>query len=140
MEKIKIESKKEEEEDKIKKKIKIEKLLANRIELEKQIVDREEREKMKRVKELEEGKKIKKEQDKYLMSLEEIRKQKIQELKDLKIKDEYILPLEKYNYNNIIIRKFNLFFLSNNDIILKEVGKKYKTKKETKRRIGPRRK
>ena len=35
------------------------------------------------------------------MSLEEIRKQKIQELKDLKIKDEYIVPLEKYNYNNI---------------------------------------
>ncbi len=44
---------------------------------------------MKKVKELEEGKKIKKEQDKYLLNLEEIRKQKIQELKDLKIKDEY---------------------------------------------------
>jgi hypothetical protein len=101
MEKIKIESKKVEEEDKIKKKIKIEKLLANKIELEKQIVDREERERLKKIKELEEGKKIKKEQDKYLLSLEEIRKQKIQELKDLKIKDAYILPLEKYNYNNI---------------------------------------
>jgi DNA polymerase-3 subunit alpha len=74
---------------------------ANKIEIEKQIVDREEREKIKKLKELEEGKKIKKEQDKYLMSLEEIRKQKIKELKDLNIKDEYILPLEKYNYNNI---------------------------------------
>ena len=76
-------------------------MLQNKIDLEKQIVDREEREKMKRIKELEEGKKIKKEQDKYLLSLEEIRKQKIKELKDLKIKDAYILPLEKYNYNNI---------------------------------------
>jgi hypothetical protein len=101
MEKIRIDNKKVEEEEKIKKKIYLEKLLANKIELEKQIVDKEEREKLKKMKELEEEKKIKKEIDKYLLSLEEIRKQKIQELKDLKIKDAYILPLEKYNYNNI---------------------------------------
>ena len=101
MEKIKLESQREEEEEKIRKKIKIEKMLANKSELEKQIVDKEEKEKLKKIKELEEGKKIKKEQDKYLLSLEEIRKQKIQELKDLNIKDAYILPLEKYDYSNI---------------------------------------
>ena len=101
MEKIKLENQREEEEEKIRKKIKIEKMLANKSELEKQIVDKEEKEKIKKIKELEEGKKIKKEQDKYLLSLEEIRKQKIQELKDLNIKDAYILPLEKYDYSNI---------------------------------------
>ena len=53
------------------------------------------------MKELEEEKKIKKEQDKYFVSLEEIRKQKIKELKDLNIKDAYIVPLEKYNYNTL---------------------------------------
>ena len=76
-------------------------MLANKIELEKQMVDKEEREKLQKMKEVEEEKKIKKEIDKYQLSLEEIRKQKIQELRDLKIKDAYILPLEKYNYNNI---------------------------------------
>ena len=101
MEKIALDNKKVEEEEKIKKKIYIEKMLANKIEIEKQIVDNEEREKIKKLKEMEEEKKIKKEIDKYLLSLEEIRKQKIQELRDLKIKDAYILPLEKYNYSNI---------------------------------------
>ena len=40
-----------------------------------------------------------KEQDIYMKSLEEIRQQKIKELKDLNIKDAYIVPLEKYNYD-----------------------------------------
>ena len=67
-------------------------------EIEKQIMNKEKREKNKRIKELEEGKKISKEQDAYMKSLEEIRQQKIQELKDLNIKDAYIVPLQKYNY------------------------------------------
>ena len=100
MEKIKMEAKKEEEEEKIRKKIKMEKLLANRSDLEKQIKDTEEKERLRKLKELEEGKKIKKEQDKYLLSLEEIRKQKIKELKDLKIREDYIVPLKQYNYNH----------------------------------------
>ena len=33
-----------------------------------------------------------------MKSMEEIRQQKIQELKDLNIKDAYIVPLEKYSY------------------------------------------
>ena len=61
-------------------------------------MNKEKREKNKRIKELEEGKKISKEQDAYMKSLEEIRQQKIQELKDLNIKDAYIVPLQKYNY------------------------------------------
>ena len=73
-------------------------MLKNRIDLEKQIKGKEDKEKLEKVKVQEEGKKIRKEQDKYLNSLEEIRKQKIQELKDLNIKDAYIIPLEKYNY------------------------------------------
>ena len=101
MEKMKIENEKVIEAERIKEKIKLEKLLANKIELEKQIVDKEEKDRIKKIKELEEGKKIKKEQDKYLLSLEEIRRLKIKELKDLKIKDAYIVPLEKYNYTNI---------------------------------------
>ena len=101
IEKIKVENQRAEEEEKIRHKIRIEKMLQNKIDLEKQIVDKEEKEKIQKIKELEEGKKIKKEQDKYLLSLEEIRKQKIKELKDMNIKDAYILPLEKYNYNNI---------------------------------------
>ena len=76
-------------------------MLENKIELEKQIMNKEEREKNKRIKELEEGKKIMKEQDNYKKSLEEIRQQKIKELKDLNIKDAYILPLEQYNYELI---------------------------------------
>ena len=80
LDKMKQESLKEEEEEKIKKKIKIEKMLQNRIELEKQIKGKEDKEKLEKVKVQEEGKKIRKEQDKYLNSLEEIRKQKIQEL------------------------------------------------------------
>jgi hypothetical protein len=95
------ENEKIKEEERIKEKIKLEKLLANKIMLEKQIVDKEEKDRIKKVKELEEGKKIKKEQDKYLMSLEEIRRQKIKELKDLNIKDAYIVPLKTYNYTNI---------------------------------------
>ena len=101
MEKMKNENEKIKEQERIKEKIKLEKLLANKIELEKQIVDREEKERIKKIKELEEGKKIKKEQDKYFMSLEEIRRQKIKELKDLNIKDAYIVPLKTYNYTNI---------------------------------------
>ena len=97
-EKMKLESKKEEEEEKIKKKLKIEKMLENKLELEKQIKGKEQREKNKRIKELEEGKKIKKEQDNYMKSLEEIRQQKIQELKNLNIKNTYITPLEKFSY------------------------------------------
>ena len=98
VEKMKLESLKEEEEEKIKKRIKLEKMIENKIELEKQIMNKEKREKNKRIKELEEGKKISKEQDTYMKSLEEIRQQKIQELKDLNIKDAYIVPLQKYNY------------------------------------------
>ena len=114
LDKMKQESLKEEEEEKIKKKIKIEKMLQNRIDLEKQIKGKEDKEKLEKVKVQEEGKKIRKEQDKYLNSLEEIRKQKIQELKDLNIKDAYIIPLEKYNYeyNQIYLwkkKKYNEF-------------------------------
>ena len=36
-----------------------------------------------------------------MKSLEEIRQQKIQELKDLKIKNDYITPLEKFNYEYV---------------------------------------
>ena len=101
VDKMRFESQKAEELEKIKKKIKMEKMLENKIELEKQIMNKEEREKNKRIKELEEGKKIMKEQDNYKKSLEEIRQQKIKELKDLNIKDAYILPLEQYNYELI---------------------------------------
>jgi hypothetical protein len=99
LDKMKVESQKEEEEEKIKKRIKMEKMIENKIELEKQIMNKEQREKNKRKKELEEGQKIMKEQDTYMKSLEEIRQQKIKELKDLNIKDAYIVPLEKYNYD-----------------------------------------
>ena len=99
--KMNLENQKEEEEEKIKKRIKLEKMIENKIELEKQIMNKEQREKNKRKKELEEGKKIMKEQDNYLKSLEEIRQQKIKELKDLNIKDAYIVPLEKYSYDYI---------------------------------------
>ena len=100
-EKNELDKKRQEEEEKIKKRLKIEKMLENKIELERQILDKEKREKNKRHRELEEGKKIKKEKDAYMKSLEEIRQQKIQELKDLKIKDAYIAPLEKYSYDYI---------------------------------------
>ena len=101
MEKMKNENEKIKEQERIKEKIKLEKLLANKIELEKQIVDKEEKDRITKIKELEEGKKIKKEHDKYFLSLEEIRRQKIKELKDLNIKDAYIVPLKTYNYTNI---------------------------------------
>ncbi len=101
IDKMNLENQKEEEEEKIKKRIKLEKMIENKIELEKQIMNKEQREKNKRKKELEEGKKIMKEQDNYLKSLEEIRQQKIKELKDLNIKDAYIVPLEKYSYDYV---------------------------------------
>ena len=101
IDKMNLENQKEEEEEKIKKRIKMEKMIENKIELEKQIMNKEQREKNKRKKELEEGKKILKEQDNYLKSLEEIRQQKIKELKDLNIKDAYIVPLEKYSYDYV---------------------------------------
>lgn len=101
IDKMNLENQKEEEEEKIKKRIKLEKMIENKIELEKQIMNKEQREKNKRKKELEEGKKIMKEQDNYLKSLEEIRQQKIKELKDLNIKDTYIVPLEKYSYDYV---------------------------------------
>ena len=99
IDKMNLENQKEEEEEKIKKRIKLEKMIENKIELEKQIMNKEQREKNKRKKDLEEGQKIMKEQDTYMKSLEEIRQQKIKELKDLNIKDSYIVPLEKYNYD-----------------------------------------
>ena len=101
IDKMNLENQKEEEEEKIKKRIKMEKMIENKIELEKQIMNKEQREKNKRKKELEEGKKIMKEQDNYLKSLEEIRQRKIKELKDLNIKDAYIVPLEKYSYDYV---------------------------------------
>ena len=101
IDKMNLENQKQEEEEKIKKRIKMEKMIENKIELEKQIMNKEQREKNKRKKELEEGKKIMKEQDNYLKSLEEIRQQKIKELKDLNIKDAYIVPLEKYSYDYV---------------------------------------
>lgn len=101
IDKMNLENQKEEEEEKIKKRIKLEKMIENKIELDKQIMNKEQREKNKRKKELEEGKKIMKEQDNYLKSLEEIRQQKIKELKDLNIKDAYIVPLEKYSYDYV---------------------------------------
>ena len=99
--KIQNEYQKELEEQKIKKKIQMEKFIANKIDLEKQISDKENQKKMQRMSSIEEGIKVKNEQDNYLASLEEIRKQKIKELKDLNVKEKYIVPLEKFNYSKI---------------------------------------
>ena len=99
--KIQNEYKKELEEQKIRKKIQMEKFLANKVDLEKQISDKENQKKMAKMSSIEEGLKVKAEQDNYLASLEEIRKRKIKELKDLNVKGEYIVPLEKFNYTKI---------------------------------------
>ena len=80
--KIQNEYKKELEEQKIRKKIQMEKFLANKVDLEKQISDKENQKKMAKMSSIEEGLKVKAEQDNYLASLEEIRKRKIKELKD----------------------------------------------------------
>lgn len=92
---------KEKEEAKINSRIKMEKAIKNRIDIEKQIADREDKERLKKIAIIEEGQKIKAEQENYMNSLEKIRQQKIQELKNLGIKDSYIVPLEKYNYKEI---------------------------------------
>ena len=84
----------EQEKEKERKKIKM--MIENGIQVKNQIDEKEKKMKSLLSEKYEEGQKMKKLNDDYFTAVEMIRKEKIDELKRLNIKDKYILPVEKY--------------------------------------------
>ena len=75
---------------------KIKMMIENGIQVKNQIDEKEKKMKSLLSEKYEEGQKMKKLNDDYFTAVEMIRKEKIDELKRLNIKDKYILPVEKY--------------------------------------------
>ena len=95
-EKMQKKREKEIEEEKEKEREKIKLLMENGAFVKNQIYEKEEQAKKGWKEKFEEGRKIKKLHDDYYNSIEMIKRQKIEELRALNIKDKYILPVEKY--------------------------------------------
>jgi hypothetical protein len=69
--------------------------------LKRQIADKEEKEKINRREILEEGRKDRQKLDQYERSIEAIRRDKIQSLRDMNIDEKYIVPLRKFNLSDL---------------------------------------
>jgi hypothetical protein len=95
------EHQKEIEEEKIREKIKHEALMYHNADLKRQIADKEEKEKINRREILEEGRKDRQKLDQYERSIEAIRRDKIQSLRDMNIDEKYIVPLRKFNLSDL---------------------------------------
>ena len=100
------EQQKEIEENKEKERIKIRKLLEHKEILKRQIIEKEEKEKVNRKEILEEGRKDKQKREQYEKSIEAIKKDKIQFLKDMNIDEKYIVPLQKFNLKDLNLSKY----------------------------------
>jgi hypothetical protein len=95
------EHQKEIEEEKIREKIKHEALMYHNADLKRQIADKEEKEKINRREILEEGRKDRQRLDQYERSIEAIRRDKIQSLRDMNIDEKYIVPLRQFNLSDL---------------------------------------
>ena len=75
-----------------------EQLLHHREELRLQILNKQEKEKVDKREILEEGRKVRQNNDEYRRGLEAIKKEKIDYLKSLNIEDKYIVPLRCFTF------------------------------------------
>ena len=75
-----------------------EQFVNHREELKKQILNTQEKEKIDRREILEEGRKIRQNNEEYKKNLEKVKKQRINYLKSLNIEDKYIVPLRIYKF------------------------------------------
>ena len=100
-EKIIKEQKKEIEEQKLREKNRIMKLLKHKEDLKRQIVEREEKNRVNRREILEEGRKNLQLRDQYFNSIEAVRKDKIKYLRDMNIDEKYIVPLTKFKLTDL---------------------------------------
>ncbi len=75
-----------------------EQFVNHREELKKQILNKQEKEKIDRREILEEGRKIRQNNEEYKKNLEKVKKQRINYLKSLNIEDKYIVPLRIYKF------------------------------------------
>ena len=73
-------------------------LLHHREELRQQILNKQEKEKVDRREILEEGRKVRQNNDEYRRGLEAIKQQKIDYLKSIDIEDKYIVPLKCFTF------------------------------------------
>ena len=87
-----LELQKEKEEERIKQQLRYE----NKKEVLQQIGDKADGKKNRRIEILEEGKRIKHEQNEFMLDMERERQRRIKELEDLKIKDKYIDDLRRF--------------------------------------------
>ena len=100
-EKIIKEQQKSIEEQKIKEKNRIMKLLKHKEDLKRQIVEKEEKNRVNRREVLEEGRKNLQIRDQYYKSIEAVRRDKIKYLRDMKIDEKYIAPLTKFKLSDL---------------------------------------
>ena len=99
------EQQKEIQEQKEKEKNRIIKLLKYKEDLKKQIAQKEEQDRINRREVLEEGRKNLQINDQYIKSIEAVRRDKIQFLKDMNIDEKYIVPLRKFKLTDL--KSFN---------------------------------
>ena len=100
-EKIIKEQQKSIEEQKIKEKNRIMKLLKHKEDLKRQIVEKEEKNRVNRREVLEEGRKNLQIRDQYYKSIEAVRRDKIKYLRDMNIDEKYIAPLTKFKLSDL---------------------------------------
>ena len=78
------------------KKIRKKKLYENTLDLKKLIKIKEEKERLHSKEKLEDGRKMRQKEDDWRLRMEKIKKQKIQDLKNLGVQQKYIADLERY--------------------------------------------
>ena len=79
----------------------IKKLLDHNKDLRIQIAEKEEKERMLRREVLEEGRKIRQNNDEYIDNIEQIRRDKIKQLRKMNINEKYIVPLERFSLKDL---------------------------------------
>ena len=95
------EQQKEIEEQKIREKNRIIKLLKHKEDLKRQIVEKEEKDRVNRREVLEEGRKNMQIREQYFKSIEAVRRDKIKYLRDMNIDEKYIAPLTKFKLTDL---------------------------------------
>ena len=79
----------------------IKKLLDHNKDLRIQIAEKEEKERIHKREILEEGRKIRQNNDEYINNIEQIRKDKINKLRKMNINEKYIVPLERFSLKDL---------------------------------------
>lgn len=83
------------------KKIELKKLLDHNKDLRIQIAEKEEKERIHKREILEEGRKIRQNNDDYMDNIEQIRRDKINKLRQMNINEKYIVPLERFSLKDL---------------------------------------